>query len=38
MQVALWSTISIVFVVAVLVLAAFSMYRMFGGGQHTPQH
>jgi hypothetical protein len=34
----LWSTVTIVFVVGVLAVVAFSMYRMFGGGQHKPQH
>jgi hypothetical protein len=33
----LWSTVSISFVVAALGVAAFAMYRFFGGG-HTPQH
>jgi hypothetical protein len=34
----LWSTVTIVCVVAVLAVVAFGMYRTFGGGQHTPQH
>lgn len=33
----LWSAVTIVFVVGVLVTVAFATYRTFGGG-HTHQH